>query len=520
MVLRTACCALALVLVSPAASASSERSRALNQELGLADGERVEVSLEGAAGGRSRLHVALDGAPFALDLAPHSVRAEGFELIAVLADGSRVNQVVTPPRTVRGTIAGQAQSRVAGSLLDGGFVGRILTESGDEWWLQPAPDGAGQHVLYRTADVVDDGLTSCGGALLANNQPQIAAPVQGGAAQLGSLSRAELGCDADYEYYLDHGSSTTQVMDRIESLINTMNVQYETEVAITHDITAILVQTSAAQPYTSTDPSTLLGQFRDQWVVFNAAVLRDVAHLFTGKSLDGNVIGVAFLGVICNPTLGYGLVESDFNGNFACATDLSAHELGHNWNSDHCSCPGNTMNPSITCANTFSTVSRDMISAHRDASVCLDTGGPGPQVLFADDFESGDFTTGGWTLQNNRPRVRPAAARSSNFGARIRRSSWIEREVSTAGFSTVRVSYARRTRNLDAGEFYVIEYFDGVGYNTIELLSSNGGWIDHVNVELPASAANNPNFRLRARCSADQGRERGDLDNVEVIGVP
>ena len=38
----------------------------------------------------------------------------------------------------------------------------------------------------------------------------------------------------------------------------------------------------------------------------------------------------------------------------------------------HCSCPGNTMNPSITCANAFATVARNTIEAYRDTRPCLD----------------------------------------------------------------------------------------------------------------------------------------------------
>jgi hypothetical protein len=81
-------------------------------------------------------------------------------------------------------------------------------------------------------------------------------------------------------------------------------------VGITHKITTIIVRTSASQPYTSTDPNTLLDQFRVQWTTNHGNVTRDIAHLFTGKELDGSVIGIAWLGVVCNSSYGYGLVQS------------------------------------------------------------------------------------------------------------------------------------------------------------------------------------------------------------------
>lgn len=71
------------------------------------------------------------------------------------------------------------------------------------------------------------------------------------------------------------------------------------------------------------------------------------------------------------------MVQSDFNNNLACATDLSAHEMGHNWNAGHCSCTSNTMNPFITCANTFHpSLTIPEILSHRDSRSCLDSGPP------------------------------------------------------------------------------------------------------------------------------------------------
>ena len=87
-----------------------------------------------------------------------------------------------------------------------------------------------------------------------------------------------------------------------------MNLQYESEVGITHDLSYFLVRTSAADdPYASiTNSSSLLSQFGSWWNTNQQLIERDVAHLFTGKELDGSVIGVAYLGVICTNNA-YGL---------------------------------------------------------------------------------------------------------------------------------------------------------------------------------------------------------------------
>ena len=60
----------------------------------------------------------------------------------------------------------------------------------------------------------------------------------------------------------------------------------------------------------------------------------------------------------------------------AAATDLSAHELGHNWGASHCSCSSYTMNASITCANQFNpSLTVPAIIAYRDSVSCLDSCG-------------------------------------------------------------------------------------------------------------------------------------------------
>jgi hypothetical protein len=68
----------------------------------------------------------------------------------------------------------------------------------------------------------------------------------------------------------------------------------------------------------------------------------------------------------------YCLAESDCCGSLGCATDLTAHELGHLWGGNHCSCTGNTMNSYLTCTNNFSSGTINDIIAHRNSRNCLD----------------------------------------------------------------------------------------------------------------------------------------------------
>ena len=148
--------------------------------------------------------------------------------------------------------------------------------------------------------------------------------------------------------------------------------------------------------------------------------------------------------------------------------------------------------------------------------VCSCDGGGGPQVLFSDGFESGGFSAGNWSTQNSNARVRSNAKRTGAYGAQLKRTTWIERSLSTAGFENVTLNYSRRTRGYESNEFLFIEYWDGSSWNLVEQTRSTS-WGD-MSMALPASADNNGSFRVRFRTNANKPNEKADVDDVEVIG--
>ncbi|MCB9889511.1 MAG: hypothetical protein H6836_08025 [Planctomycetes bacterium] len=109
---------------------------------------------------------------------------------------------------------------------------------------------------------------------------------------------------------------------------------YKRDCEIDYKITTILVRTSVT--YTTADYSLLLSQYRQQWLTYHGGVQRDITHLFTGKTRTTSVIGVAYLGTICDLANGYGLSFTRYTSNFTNRVGLTAHELGHSWNAQHC----------------------------------------------------------------------------------------------------------------------------------------------------------------------------------------
>lgn len=351
--------------------------------------------------------VPIEGVPFILDLEPYSVRGENYQVLAQIADGSSLVRVEPGPvRTLRGSLVGVPGSVVAGSLLQDGLHARIVFPDGGEYWIEPigsrvAGASPNDYVVYHGDDVLKSG-GSCG------TDATLVAPVgkgvgvgQGGVAGGGeSICVAEFAADADYEYFQAYGS-VSAVEARINSIINTVNVQYERDVGITHIITTIIVRTAEPDPYSEMYVGPLLVEFRAHWLANHAGIHRDLAQLFTGKDLIHSAIGYAWIGAVCTE-YGFSVVRSDWSNNFDCVTAWHAHELGHNWGANHCACadPSYTMNPWGTCANEFHPeYTIPEIIAFRDSRTCLDrcddgAGGappPAPSALSATAMSSSEI---------------------------------------------------------------------------------------------------------------------------------
>ena len=368
----------------------SDPRQAVIDFLGLEDAVIVSVPTAGLPIGGDftvSLPVGARGETHDVRFAPNRVRAAGYQLVE---DRGKAGLVSVDPGISR-TVAGEASdlpgATIRGSLLDDGLHAVFRWADDRIQWIEPVAkfvDGFDDslHVLYDNA-WIPPVAGSCG-----TPAPLLGRDVQGPPPPSevmagGSVFCAELACDADWEYYQDYGQNSANVQNRVELIINTCNGQYESQVAIRHEITQILVRTTSSDPYTSSDAATLLCQFITEWTNNQSGVPRDVAHLFTGRSINGGTIGIAAdLGDICDNNGGcsgpilydgaYCLSESDCCGSLGCATDLTTHELGHLWDAFHCSCPGNTMNPSITCSNSFSNGTINSIVNHRNSRNCLD----------------------------------------------------------------------------------------------------------------------------------------------------
>lgn len=398
--LATACVAGALLSTTalaqqptiPAAALPQHRADALMDALDVGDFSLQQLELPADPTGHVFTPVQLGDTTYTVALVPHGMTAEGYRL--TVDDGTSLRHVAPGAGIVwRGELLELPGSSVAGVLDDGQLDVTIRLGSGlGQWAVQPAADvlpgsPADEHVVFSLADSLDRGHT-CGGAIGdVDARPEPSAPSFAGSAD---DVLCEIAIDADFPFYQSNGSSVANTEADILDIMNRVETIYMNEVNIQYLITEIIVRTNSNDPYTTSSPSGLLNQFAAEWNANHTNIQRDIAHLFTGTNLDGSVIGIASLNVICAP--GYGLSQSKFSSNKTSRAGLTAHELGHNWASPHCDgstgcaimCSGLggcTGNLQVFGPNATNTISNKATQLYNQG--CLDDAvpPPAPQLL-------------------------------------------------------------------------------------------------------------------------------------------
>lgn len=485
-------------------------------------------------GGPFRVGLTLGGAPVTLELRPKLLRADDFELLVEEPDGKLVRQAPPPPRTYRGAIAELPGSRVAASLLDAGLYATIRTPDARLWIVQPLREldpaaAPGAHVVFARDEATVIGAYRCG---LADAARPVGAGAEGGVAG-GGDHIADIAFDTDVEFYQRNGSSVPNTLFDIENVLNNVETIYEADVDITYEITAVIVRTTT-DPYESNVAGTLLTLFTSYWNSNYSTIRRDTAHLMTGRTPDGTVVGIANIGEVCNLARAYGLSASR-SVAFALRPCLTAHELGHNWDAVHCdgdadcSIMCSSLNGCAANCNAFSPRSAGEIIAFRNSRFCLIDSAPAPlDPPFFDDFPDGLIDPTRWTYvqgaSTNNAAVDPPSPPLTLMLNASGPGEFQDDEVRTnfirlGGATAATVSYATQHRFVESGETLIVEFWAAtlrwVELNRIVSDGSNEEVFTTWTHDLPPAALHDE-FRLRFRPDVDTTDDRWFVDDVRV----
>ena len=142
-----------------------------------------------------------------------------------------------------------------------------------------------------------------------------------------------------------------------------------------------------------------------------------------------------------------------------------------------------------------------------------------PELPWSDDFESGDFSVGGWTVVATPASVDESGAYTGSYGAHLKKRGTIEKSISTAGYQAIHVKYARTTYNMSSTEFLFVDWFDGSGWHELET-THDTSWVSVDMTCGGVGADNNPNFKIRFRINGKAANVEAMVDNVEITGTP
>ncbi len=302
-------------------------------------------------------------------------------------------------RFYTGKLTGKPTSWVRLSWLDGGWQGGFF--DGEQIYLIEQagavadalpyrPQRADATIMYRLSDLLlpwplDDGPLPAGQASADATQllEHLNDLLRG-----DDLQQLPITIVTDTQFNNIHGVNTAAVvMARVNFVAGLYINQVGVSVGVAH-----LEQLAANGPLTSLDATELLFAFRDFIVNGTGGAIpqNGVAHLFTGRNINGTTVGIAFLGVLCSNFFGYG-VDQNLSSSTTSAL-VFAHELGHNFNAPHDgedACvnePFNgIMNPSINGSQTFSDCSLAEMAQELASASCLISA---QETILENGFES------------------------------------------------------------------------------------------------------------------------------------
>lgn len=475
------------------------------------------------------------GMPLTLELQKYSLRADDFQVLVDDGSGALVPNPAPPIVTYRGIVLQDPSSKVRATYIDGGLTALVWTSNGS-LGIQPVPKGApGEHVIYRSQDIVP-GPERCG-----VNTPSLP-PTGGGSGPQGTGTYiCEIGCDADFEYYQENGSNVNSTVNDVEGLLNAVEGIYDNNpINIIYEITTIVVRSNSNDPYTTTSPGGLLNQFQSTWNSTPESNIRqDVAHLFTGRDLNGGVIGIASLFAICDPTDHYGLSQAEYTGNFSLRTSLVAHELGHNWSAQHCDAQANCR---IMCSFnggcdgisnlTFASGPQGQIINYRNSIGC-DAQLPEPQLLpFEETWPGGGVNGNRWTfnkgcVSSTAADNEPSSPRSLNLDS-VNGQNYNDNQIRSnfilAAGADVVLQFYTQHKGVEAGEELRVSYLNsGLDWVNVTTIVSDGNdqtTFQFHEFDLPGSAAHN-SLRIRFRVEGNEANDDWYVDDIRVTdGVP
>jgi hypothetical protein len=324
------------------------------------------------------------------------VISDGHELYAIEPE-NELQATLAPSSSIAGSSSSASGSSPSGSNASSNASG-TSSHAGNASSNSPT-------VMYRLADaIMPDGAGYCGTDLdesLTSHASRptalkafthIANDISMKDTSAATTKALVVGVVADHEFTDNVGSDPEGA---IVSRMDVVDGIWYSQVGIEIILGPITVMTNANDTFSATtDPNDLLSEVAAYRGKLPSGDGTGLTHLMTGRTMDGNIIGISYLGSVCNGDYSSSLSQSTVSTTMGAL--VAAHELGHNFNSIHDGVPGvcastpetYLMAPTINYSNQFSSCSLGQINALVATVSCL------KQVATPTSSTSSDSSTG------------------------------------------------------------------------------------------------------------------------------
>lgn len=322
------------------------------------------------------LHFDAFGKRFEIDL----------EVNRTLLNATQRASLDTRYEVYRGQIAGMPGSWARLVIADD--VPRGMLWDGTEFWaIEVAKNkatGLEEAFMFRLKDVhITPGALACSELSAAKTGREFAKAVlsevtMSAAQGPGASSQIDLAVIGDFEFTTDKGGDAG-ASDALITRMNNVDGIFSMQLGVQINVNRIDTFTSDNDPFTGQlDSGTLL----DELTVYRNATQgqyeNGLSHLFTGRNLEGNTVGIAYSGALCSRRFGAGLTQ----GTHSTTMDslIAAHEIGHNFGAPHDGTSGSAceaepqsflMAPSLTTSDQFSDCSIEQMQQDVSAASCI-----------------------------------------------------------------------------------------------------------------------------------------------------
>lgn len=197
--------------------------------------------------------------------------------------------------------------------------------------------GAEEAFIYRLSDLqIAPGALACSEISIAKNAAELAkavlSEVTANVAQgPGATSQIDFAVIGDYEFTSDKGADASlELTTRMNNVDGIFSMQLGVQINVNR------IDTFAANddPFSDvTDSSDLLDDLTDYRFATPAQYANGLTHLFTGRTLEGSTVGIAYSEALCSRRYGAALTQ----GTHSVTLDslIAAHEIGHNFGAPH-----------------------------------------------------------------------------------------------------------------------------------------------------------------------------------------